>query len=553
MPRNRQPQGLDDPLTEEIEGNFVGVNDDYDPSLLGQGLLTVAENVRCYRGFAETRAGSLTPVHFNPAGVTRYWGAGLFSDPNSAEYILAAVTDGVWMLGDGRTALKVALAAGLSISMGCEFTQAFQEVVVWREGAEPLIWNGNPDTALTGVSSRRAIADYLLPLPDAAFGIAAANRIWFPIGKDELGFSDILDYAHYDPSLSRFRINQGESGSITALMEYRKSAMLIFKDRCIYLLDGITDVENAALQKISNIGCVARRTVTEVGGEIIWLADNGVYKLTEVLQNSQQAGAIPISQPISKTMARINWRAASGACAVLVGRYWLLSVPIDNSTVNNAVLVFDIISGLWQGMDTFGYAAGSYAGTAHFLKARLFGRDTAFLVDQGRLVAMGHGTVDRVGNTAYPIATRIETRGLTASDSNAKQLRNVQMNYATWDANWSLETLTDGVLEAQTVVTGRTRDRLQYKIWNVPAWEADNNNDDFSNPHRLDYAWRVVDGCQPQSGIPLQAEQEYQEGWPLRGNARWVALQIRSTKGRMVLKSIRTDFQQRATTGKNKI
>jgi hypothetical protein len=80
-----------------------------------------------------------------------------------------------------------------------------------------------------------------------------------------------------------------------------------------------------------------------------------VASLTLTSQNEIQVGAsgnVPmLSDAIEPLIRRINWRFAADAKGALWDNKYYLAVPFDDSEVNNAVLVFDLINGEWAGHD----------------------------------------------------------------------------------------------------------------------------------------------------------------------------------------------------------
>jgi hypothetical protein len=91
---------------------------------------------------------------------------------------------------------------------------------------------------------------------------------------------------------------------------------------------------------------------------------------------------------------RIHWTAAAGAAAAVWDDRYFLAVPVDGSTVNNAVLVFDLASKSWAPIHTF--AAGVQLDRL-FVRTWL-GRDRLFASDfaAGRLYLLYDGGEDSV-------------------------------------------------------------------------------------------------------------------------------------------------------------
>lgn len=403
-----------------------------------------------------------------------------------------------------------------------------------------------------------------------------ADRLWVPISRDEVAWSDVLDYTKFDLSLATLRCNRGEDDSIVALAPYQGRRLVVFKDQSIYIVEGVFG-ELAALtvdRLAVRFGCKARKSVADVNGDLYFLSEGGVYSLTQTEQSEVRAVPVPISWPIQGWIDRINWTYAHLAAAVVdtANHLYMLSVPIDGSTVNNAILVYDTVTRNWHGMDTFGTlprevvpelpTAGAWSydpimgpaglwpdyGTpvaavdvGNMVTTDLFGRRTVFLVEPQRITALGHGTRDELGGFRYPLQTRVQTRGYILGELGIKQLRSVMVALATLDAEITIELLTDGPGEVVTLLHKRRRDRLRYTVHGKGRWDASNRNDDFSAPRREDYIWRAEDGCELRSGIPLSRFQEWIEAHAARAEGRWFALRITCTHGEMILRNVQAE------------
>lgn len=588
MARFPQPRVLDEPARRDLDGGWTGVDNRRDRSLLGQGgpgdapgLLADAVNARISRQQPETRRGCAAPIHFNAPGTrSAIQGVGVFSDPNGSEWIVTADVGGLWFHADGRTPREVPLPAGITLGE-CEIVQAFQNLVICRGPDEPVLeWQGDWHRAPRVVAASPVPptqTDYLEPLPPCEFGMVMSDRFIFPISRDTFGWSDLLDYTRYDPALSVARVNSGEDDAIVAFARYQGNRLIVFKDQSIYYVNNFYgDLLSISVDRLpARIGCVARRSVCEVGGDLMWLGDRGVYRLSQTEQDALRSQPVPVSLPIEGYMDRIHWTYAHQAAACVVGPYYLLAVPMDGSTSNNAVLVYDITLGAWQGVDFYGtpgpdtlvryprpelpgVETASPAGgdetiaTEWALPAAVFaealvvtdyaGERTAFISDGVRLVALGHGWMDRIGDFEYEICTKIETRGYLMGELGEKPALAVEAFYATRGANLNVSVLTDGVNEELVLLAGRERDRTRYRIHGKAAYSLDNASADFEAPHREDYAWMGGDGPMlPSPGIPMELWQEFKTPLPVRRLGRWFSVRIETTAGLVRLLGIQVD------------
>jgi hypothetical protein len=204
MPRITPQFPGDQPLSVELDTGFVGVNDKVDPALLrsgnityqdGQGaggLVAAAQNNRFIAGLAQTRPGSIMPVHFNPRfPLSSLQGAGIYSDPDGREWMAMAQKDRVTFCSDGVTPVVVYLEAELDTALPAEFTQCFGDLVLWRgPDLSPLYWTGNSLRKFFVVSNpppdltNPELPRYISPTPPGSYGIVAGDRLWVVTGRD---------------------------------------------------------------------------------------------------------------------------------------------------------------------------------------------------------------------------------------------------------------------------------------------------------------------------------------------------------------------------------
>jgi len=567
MRRIPQVQG-DQPLQADLDTGFVGWNDRLDPSLLrsgagfsnGQepaGLVCGAYNNRFVSSQAETRPATVMPVHHNPSFGGALLGAGIYSDPDGREWMALATPDKVWLCADRCNRQQISLPAGVVLGSLVEFTQAFGLLVLWRgRTLEPLIWNGDktrgfylgskPPPDLANPEAPR----FLSSTPPADYGIVAADRLWVVTARDTIAWSDLLDYNAFDLALNTARLNSGEDDEITALFPIEKN-IIVWKSQSIFILSGITgNMADLSAQQINrNIGCLARRSVAQVGSDVIWLAEGGVYRLSQSNEARLVSNAVPLSNDIENTMRRINWSAAAGACGTVHGRYYYLAVPVDHATFNNAILVYDTVSGYWQGIDTFD-SDGLIC--LQLLQTDLYGRRVPFMIDgrhNGRVIALDQpGLCDRRRVSSFggstpevDIAWSLTTRGYTLGDTGLKKLRSITAATGTQGAETRVSLVGEGPGETRTLSDWRSYSRTKYTRHGLSPFNPLNSTDTWSSPHREDYTILCSDGPQVRSGLPLTAPQHWVSAYPLRQDVRWLAFTFESRKGRCTLKTVSAD------------
>jgi hypothetical protein len=173
--------------------------------------------------------------------------------------------------------------------------------------------------------------------------------------------------------LDVFTINDGSSDTLVAITPWTLNEFVIFMRNSIFYAaagvganaSGNPAHENDSYIKslASDIGCIAKGSIVQAGGGIIFLSDNGVYMLNPAGAGNGSGNtpegmrlltlAEPISAPISDIISRINFNAVNKSVATYWENRYYLSVPIDDSQVNNVVLVYNFINKAWESVDTY--------------------------------------------------------------------------------------------------------------------------------------------------------------------------------------------------------
>jgi hypothetical protein len=136
-----------------------------------------------------------------------------------------------------------------------------------------------------------------------------------------------------------------------------KNALVLFKDRGIYLIKG--DSSNGLFSQTltRDVGCIAPNSIVELPGKgLAFLANDGVYLLAGALENTgTPTQVVRLSEPIKDVTDKINGSAAIGATAEVYHRdreYWLC-IPTLGSASNDLVLVYHYEIGEWSTRDGF--------------------------------------------------------------------------------------------------------------------------------------------------------------------------------------------------------
>jgi hypothetical protein len=407
----------------------------------------------------------LDSAKLSDASVNEIYGSCIFSDPNadSESYIiLAANTKAVAVkVSDPSTTYDLTYPSGETISSQVEMIQAFNKLIIFREGDTPL----EKDLASTNISSSPALTKvssgtYTQPVPisitdlDVASGVATATvgstatlkrgdtftitatnstiavgtvanvddlgdssgsdtatkfrfitnvanqtgktaTIEKPMSEglgfthmpapaygvyhqrrlavpyrysvtdgssdtyadrkifDEILLSDILDTDTYDQVYGQFRFNAGKSDFNVGMLSFSDDKLVVFNRNSIHIVIGNTNLSSFQSQLLTDeVGLTARNSAIQVGNQIIFLSDNGVYGLSFVDLYNLRGNEVPLSESIQKTIDTINKAHVDKASAVYFDNKYYLAVPTGSSTFNNTLLIYNFLNKSWESIDT---------------------------------------------------------------------------------------------------------------------------------------------------------------------------------------------------------
>ena len=170
---------------------------------------------------------------------------------------------------------------------------------------------------------------------------------------DALWASDVLDGTTWNTTTNQIRIGGHSGDPIRALHSWHNFNLLVFKERSVYIVNTDPSLLLAAnwwIKKVSDrVGCIARRTVAQVGGDCFFLSRFGVMSVGQIMEGAQTiVEPQPISTPIRDWIDKINWSKANTSCATFWNNRYLLSVQIGSDTPNYT-FVYNTVTRSWTG------------------------------------------------------------------------------------------------------------------------------------------------------------------------------------------------------------
>jgi len=169
---------------------------------------------------------------------------------------------------------------------------------------------------------------------------------------DEVIASDILDTDTYDQIYAQYRFNAGEADFNVGLHSFSEDNLMVFNRNSIHLISNTTSLQGASTRLLTNeVGCVARQSIIQVGNQVIFLSDNGVYSTQFFDEYNLRGTDTPLSEPINVTIQRINKAHWDKSVAVYFDNRYYLAIPLDNSTKNNAIIIYNFLNKQWESID----------------------------------------------------------------------------------------------------------------------------------------------------------------------------------------------------------
>lgn len=350
---------------------FIGLNSRDNPVNLGKNYVSKAQNIRMDRGVATVRKGAERLTAGALVGQSIY-GTCSYTTSTGTELIVLVVSDGLYTYNpeSGTLSSKVNFPTGETIA-GTDEVELYQAqgvgyVYILRGFSKTVLrWDGGSVIATPGVSSH---TNY----PNSRHAIYYGNRHIVQSDSNTIKVSHYLEDNHWS-ALDVFTINDGSSDTLVAICPWTLNEFVIFMRNSIFyasagtgantLGDPATEDNSYIKSLASDIGCIAKGSIVQAGGGILFLSDNGVYILNPAGAGNGAGNtpegmrlltiAEPLSAPISDVIDRINFNAVDKAVATYWENRYYLSVPLDDSEVNNAVLVYNFINKAWESVDKY--------------------------------------------------------------------------------------------------------------------------------------------------------------------------------------------------------
>jgi len=312
------------------------------------------------------------------------------------------------------------------------------------------------------LGSPQSVGGGFTHMPAPPWAIYHQRRLWMPYYytmagssgsptitsrniTDEIIASDILDQNTYDQIENNFRIASGGADFVVAIQPFAEDNVVVFNRNTIHLIRGVSQpLKDVTVQEVTReVGCIARKTVVQVGNQIFFLSDNGVYSINfEDLYNLRGA-SIPMSEAINPLIQRINPDYIANCVATYHDNRYYIAVPLDTSTENNAIFIYNFLNQGWESLDIIEQNGWN---VREFIRAGAGGLNSLYVVNKdGGIHILNYREDDKdvvnlqIGGTAayYPINSELKTRQYTGGTMDRKRFNSFELQAQSSDNNVS--------------------------------------------------------------------------------------------------------------------
>ena len=187
---------------------------------------------------------------------------------------------------------------------------------------------------------------------------------------DEILFSEAFFPDQFDPIFGFGRMFPGTDDKVVGLFSFADSKLVAFNRNSIFIFGDVTTLPGTKELVTQELGLVARNSVVQVGNQILFLSDNGVYGVSFQDLYNLRGNDVPLSEPIQNIFDDINKDQWDRSVGVYFDNRYYLAIPLkdgelsnfQSSDNNNCILIFNFLNKKWESIDNVGKT--SSAGTS---------------------------------------------------------------------------------------------------------------------------------------------------------------------------------------------
>lgn len=233
------------------------------------------------------------------------------------------------------------------------------------------------------------------------------------VPSDTLYVSDILDGESWDTVGNSIRVGDGTGDPITAIASWYSYNLLVFKERSVWVVEANPAVAVAdwPIKLINNrVGCVAHKSIQQVGSDVFFLASDGVRSLSTIESGAQTDVSTPLSAPINDQFKQSTDGFQSKSCSAFYDKRYLISVCSNGVEVPNRTYVYNTEQKSWSGFWT-GWQPNDFTVTGFSGKTRLqFGDQTGKIYTWLNFIELDDESESFYLDQTTPYETELVTR-----------------------------------------------------------------------------------------------------------------------------------------------
>lgn len=460
---------VDDPLAFERVESFAGGEDSYRrPTLLEPDQCQKLINVIVRDNYeARTRPGAdALHAESDPAlidGANAIKGLYYFDTP-TYQQLLAAVNAKVFKWSG--TSWTQAGAWLPTANARVEMAQGVDKVLCSDGAGNLQSWDGAAFTDLGNGANSPPVGVTILCWHTGRMFVSGQ-----PANPDTIWLSTRLEFGvgAWNSTTRSFRIGGGEGDPIMAMASLQGNVLAVMKESSVWLV--VTDpqaeppdfsAEQNAESLSYGVGCVGKHAWCMYGNDLMFMAQDGVRSIRRMISASGQYElSAAMSEPIQPYIDRINPAKRHLITATKYLEFAFFAVPLDSSTYNNAVLVWNgrlaKWLGCWEGWTPAEWAVTKIDGEQHLT----FGDNSGYVNEW-------KDTESTTDNATYldnsvAIATKLWTRSFLFGDPvSNKNFYNAILRFTAGQATVNLTAMGDisearrwsGVLEPTGDILG---------------------------------------------------------------------------------------------------
>lgn len=266
----------------------------------------------------KTRKGR-TPYGTLTAGITR-----LLTNFGNV-HLVRAIGTGLSYNSAGTTWTAIAGTFADTDWDSCNFDVSGAALILTNGTDNVKYWNGS---ALADLNATNA--------PKGKYIAADNRRVYIAVG-DTISFCAFQAATDWTTALNAGTVQYWTSngGDLTALKAFEGQIWAFKKDAfCLIFHTGDSRATHRLVEISNDIGCVAYKTVQEVGSYLFWLGQQDVY-------NGAGGNASPIGEPIRSFLDDINTAQIDKCFGGTDGIRYYLGLVTGANTEPNVLLVYD--------------------------------------------------------------------------------------------------------------------------------------------------------------------------------------------------------------------